>query len=233
MRSAPQINRAYWQALIAASIFGTNTGDFVADYFHLGHLAGLPILLLVFAVILWTERAARTGSVLFFWAAIITVRTAATNVGDAFKDFHLGFPVSVPLMLCVFVASVFLYARKSGTAVRVDASYWVCMMFAGVLGTLGGDCASFLLGRNHAATAAIFGALAVVSILWTRTRCTAARYWTTVALVRIAGTGGGDAVAHWLGLPVSTALTGILFVALVAYAYVGQAASPVESRAAT
>jgi uncharacterized membrane-anchored protein len=238
MRNVPKINRDYWQALIAASVFGTNTGDFVADYLHLGHLAGFPFLLLLFAAILLAQRSLRAGSALFFWAAIITVRTAATNVGDAFKDFHLGFPISVPLMAIVFVASVALYARRQARrpgegAIRVDAAYWGCMMLAGVLGTLGGDCSSYLLGHNHAATAGIFGALALGAIAWTAKRPSAARYWTAVALVRIAGTGGGDALAHLLGLSASTAITGCIFVALVAWSCTLQsAATQAQSRAA-
>ena len=238
MRSVSKINRDYWQALIAASIFGTNTGDFVADSLHLGHLAGFPFLLLLFGGILLAQRTLRGGSALFFWAAIITVRTAATNVGDAFKDFHLGFPISVPLMVVAFAICVALYARRhttdsGGSAIRVDASYWLCMMLAGVLGTLGGDCASFLMGHSHAGAAVLFGTLAIGAIARATRRCSAVRYWIAVALVRVAGTGAGDALAHLLGLPVSTAITGCVFVALVAYSCTVQApAAPASARAA-
>lgn len=229
MRKVPKINRDYWQALVAASVFGTNTGDFFAGQLHLGHLAGLPWLALLFVAIVLADRGVRSAWPLAFWAVIITVRTAATNVGDAFKDFHVGFPISVPAMLVLFALAVALHARRGAAcppagAVRVDASYWICMMLAGVLGTLGGDCASFLLDRNHVAAAALFGALALVAIVWYATRRTAARYWASVALIRTAGTAAGDALAHALGLPASTALTGVVFLALVAWSCAAQAA---------
>jgi len=109
----PRINATYWLALVAASTFGTNTGDFVAKYLHLGHLAGLPYMGLLFAAILLSARWARRDHALYFWAAIITMRTAATNVADAFQDFHIPFHVSVPLVLALFAASVLFYKRAA------------------------------------------------------------------------------------------------------------------------
>src|SRR3954468_2827453 len=140
-------------ALSAASIFGTNTGDFVAGYLHIGHLAGLPWLLAAFVGILLLERASPVKTPLWFWAAIITMRTAATNGGDAFHDFHMGFGISVPVSLALFVASVALYARVTPArapgddTVQVNGAYWLAMMLAGVLGTVGGDLAAKGLGE--------------------------------------------------------------------------------------
>src|SRR5689334_8735670 len=119
---------------MAASTFGTNTGDFVARYLHLGHLAGLPYMAVLFAGILMLERRARHSAV-YFWAAIITVRTAATNVGDAFHDFGIDLNVSVPVVLVIFAMCAFIYmrrARSSDATVQVNSAYWVCMMLAGV-----------------------------------------------------------------------------------------------------
>lgn len=227
MRAVPTIDTRYWLCLSAASIFGTNTGDFVAGYLHLGHLAGLPWLALLFAAILVTERFVAYRTSLGFWAAIITVRTAATNVGDAFHDFGLGFGISLPVVLIVFAACVLLYRRTSPRPaadgkMRVDNIYWLTMMVAGVLGTIGGDFASFAIHMTTPGAAAVFFALAAWSI-----RHFAARgillapfaYWTTVALIRTAGTAAGDAVAHGIGLVASSIVTGAVFVGLVVFFY--------------
>lgn len=225
MRNLPGINANYWLALVAASVFGTNTGDFVARSLHLGHLAGLPCLALLFGAILLLARRARQDAVLYFWAAIITMRTAATNVGDAFHDFRVPYSVSIPIVLALFAASVLLYARVSENSrgegtVRVNSAYWVAMMLAGVLGTIGGDCASFRLGLTPAGAACVFGVLIALSIGWFRKKgnlLDAIPYWTTVALIRTGGTAAGDALADALGLALSTALTGLVFAGLVAY----------------
>ena len=222
MRSLPSINTRYWLALCLASIFGTNTGDFVAGYLHLGHLAGLPWLLAAFVLILVLERVSPVKTPLWFWAAIITMRTAATNVGDAFHDFRMGFGISVPVMLVLFVLSVALYARLTPTrapgddTVRVNAWYWIAMMVAGVLGTVGGDAAARHL--SNPVTAVIFFAVAWGAIAWLGRRgvlLLAVAYWAVVALIRTAGTAGGDTIAHLIGLAPSTVVTGAIFLVLV------------------
>ena len=226
MRALPRINSKYWQVLMVASIFGTNTGDYLARRLHMGHLNGLPILLALFAGILVLERVSARASALYFWAAIITVRTAATNVGDAFHDFKLGFGISIPIVLALFVASVAIYRLNSGRpaaagAVRVDARYWICMMLAGVLGTLAGDWLAESVGLETAGTFLAYG-LGVLAMLWVGRDGRQAQpvfYWTTIALIRSAGTAGGDFLAHGLGLSPSTLITGLVFVSLIIYFY--------------
>jgi uncharacterized membrane-anchored protein len=237
----PRINATYWLALVAASTFGTNTGDFVAKYLHLGHLAGLPYMGLLFAAILLSARWARRDHALYFWAAIITMRTAATNVADAFQDFRIPFHVSVPLVLALFAASVLFYKRAAPASAGdantpVNSAYWLSMMLAGILGTVAGDFASFRVGLTPPVTAAVFGALILGAIAWFSRRGTLPHpvpYWTTVALIRTGGTAAGDAAAISLGLAASTALTGLAFVGLVFYFYAFQTTSKVPARVAT
>jgi len=47
----PSIGKKYWAALILASVFGANTGDFLSDVLGLGHIAGLPYLAALFAIV--------------------------------------------------------------------------------------------------------------------------------------------------------------------------------------
>jgi len=240
VRNLPRIDAGYWLTLVAASIFGTNTGDFVARYLHLGHLAGLPYMALIFGAILLLARWARRSHALYFWAAIITMRTAATNVGDAFHDFHVPYSLSIAIVLALFAPSVLLYGRVSaGTgqpgAVRVDSAYWICMMLAGVLGTIGGDFASFRLALTPLGAACVFGALIAASFWWfgkTAALLNPVPYWASVALIRTGGTAAGDALAGMLRLAPSTALTGFVFVGLVLYFYAFQSTGKAQPRAA-
>lgn len=223
MRSLPRIDSRYWLCLCAASIFGTNTGDFIGDELHLGHLSGLPWLAGLFALILLLDRMIRKPTPLWFWFAIITVRTAATNIGDMFHDWHIDFAVSIPMILALFVCAVWVYRQfsdavttLSGT-VRVTPTYWVCMTLAGVLGTLCGDFASFRMHLTPPGAAVVIGALVAMMLTIGRRGqiLTPVLYWTTVALIRTAGTAAGDALSHMLSLPLSTLLTGLAFLVLV------------------
>ena len=237
MRHSPRLNATYWMTLIAGSIFGTNAGDFAADNLHLGHLQGLPFLLMIFGALLAAERALPQSGALLFWGAIITVRTAATNIGDSFRDFGIGFPVSVPLVLALFAAGV-VWSRVSSAGktadrpIEVNASYWACMTLAGVLGTLVGDVMSFVLGLGTLLAAACQGVVVAVVLAAGITRglggtvpsrsnvAVLPLYWTTVALIRCAGTSAGDWLSHEaFGLEWSTAITGLCFCVLVAHGY--------------
>jgi uncharacterized membrane-anchored protein len=240
VRDLPKINASYWLALVAASIFGTNTGDFVARYLHFGHLAGLPYMALVFGAILVLARWARHSHALYFWAAIITMRTAATNVGDAFSDFGIPYRLSIPIVLVLFAASVLFYRRvaqvnASEATVPVNSAYWLSMMLAGVLGTIGGDFASFRVGLTPPGAAAVFVPFVAVSIAWFSRQGSLLDplpYWATVALIRTGGTAAGDAAAGAFGLPASTLLTGLVFGGLVVYFYAFQSTNKAEPRVA-
>ncbi len=226
MRALPKINIAYWLTLVTASIFGTNTGDYVSDALGIGHLGGLPVLAALLLLIFVAERFSSRVSPLYFWAAIITIRTAATNVGDAFHDFGIGWPISLPAVLVAFgicVAMHFLtWSRTRDQSISASPVYWVTMMAAGVLGTIGGDAASFGLRLMPPGTALLFFFLAALAIIaWKRNNLlnTPLPYWITVALIRTGGTGAGDALAHALGIGTSTILTGAVFLAMTTYLY--------------
>jgi uncharacterized membrane-anchored protein len=88
----PTINARYWTAIVAASMCGANTGDFASRILHLGHTRGLLPLALIFGFILWAEARSKSATELYYWMAIIALRTAATNLADlATHDLKLGY----------------------------------------------------------------------------------------------------------------------------------------------
>jgi uncharacterized membrane-anchored protein len=110
-------------------------------------------------------------------------------------------------------------ADKTDNLLRADLGYWVCMFIAGTLGTVMGDFCSHNLGLDDGGAAILLSP--IVAILFLVGRQGPIRllpfYWLTVVAIRAAGTAVGDFVSgrHMLGLPLSTAVTGILFVALL------------------
>jgi uncharacterized membrane-anchored protein len=92
------------------------------------------------------------------------------------------------------------------------------MLIAGTLGTVLGDFsavdASLGLGKASVVLSFVLGLIFYFGRGWLRT---IPLYWSTIVMVRAAGTAVGDFVASnrglGLGLQLSTAVTGLLFVA--------------------
>ena len=226
----PTLGTRYWGALCLASIFGANMGDFFARNLGLGHVAGLPYLALALAIVMVAERFDRSVHQVYYWTAIIIVRTAATN----FADFACG-DMKQPRLLVIagltalLVAAIFaswqlVWRRRpsddSASLLRADAPYWVSMFIAGALGTVIGDYCSHDLHLGDAGGSLLL--VPILALLFVIARNGLLRwlpyYWLTIVAVRAAGTCVGDFVAgrNMLGLPLSTLVTGILFVALLA-----------------
>ena len=231
MKSAnlPALEARYWAALVLASVFGANTGDFAAHDLHLGHALGLIPLAVIFGAILFAESRARATTEAFYWFAIVTMRTAATNIADLLDhDLHLP-PLAVIAVLALLLLALVFTER--GSLARLDAGeglpqtggrYWATMLTAGVLGTALGDFCADDLGLD-AGPAAVVNLLILAALLGLGLRASfrvKAAYWLAVVAVRTAGTNVGDWLASHdglgLGLPLSTTLTGLAFGALVA-----------------
>jgi uncharacterized membrane-anchored protein len=227
----PVLGLRYWAALCLASIFGANMGDFFAHDIGLGHVAGLPFLAIALAVVFVAERYDHMVHEAYYWLAIVVVRTAATNLADFFSvDLRLPKPwvmAGLAVLLAVSVAAAWRIvwrrlADKSdaqSNLLQADYGYWLAMLLAGTLGTVMGDFFSHDLHLGNALGTAVLSALLapffVVGarrLLWSLPF-----YWTTIVLVRAAGTTAGDLIAarNALGLPLSTAVTGVLFIGLL------------------
>ncbi|WP_237477308.1 hypothetical protein [Lichenibacterium dinghuense] len=231
MRSVnvPALGARYWAALVLASAFGANTGDFAAHDLHLGHAIGLIPLAVIFGAILFAESRATVATEAFYWFAIVTMRTAATNVADLLDhDLHLA-PLGVIAVLALILLALVFSER--GSLARLDARdgvpdtdarYWATMLTAGVLGTALGDHCADDLGLDAGSAAAV-NLLVLAALLGLGLKAgfrVKAAYWLAVVSVRTAGTNVGDWLASHgglgLGLPLSTTLTGLAFGALVA-----------------
>lgn len=232
IRNVPALDARYWVAISLASVFGANTGDFVSHVLGLGHMRGLPVLAAIFTVILLLERRTRSGTDAYYWLAIVTVRTAATNLADlATHDLHLNYQwvlagLATLLLLILFTgrassAPPTANGRQAGSQglPATDTRYWMAMLTAGTLGTALGDFAAGGLGL--AQSAVIFSTiLAVVLVLRSRAELkTKLVYWLAIVVVRTAGTNLADFLAGKgglnFGLVVSTTITGLLLLSVV------------------
>ena len=228
-RHVPIIDRRYWFGIIFASIFGTNVGDLYAHESGLGLGLGLLVLVGLFAATCWVETRDATARALYYWLAIIIIRTGATNIAD-----YLAFRVRIPggLLVGGLAASIAVCAwigssqpaqaapgSASPTLAKTNLAYWAAMLAAGVFGTVAGDIASHRFGQGPAALGLTLAFAILIAVARFRAATQVATYWCAVALARTAGTCIGDWCAEnrtlHIGLPVSTLLTGAAFVAIL------------------
>jgi len=131
--------------------------------------------------------------------------------------------LSLIALLCLFGFGTHRASRAAGESSRAlpktDAAYWLAMLTAGVFGTVMGDICEHAIGEGVASLGLTAVLLAVLLAGRGRAAQIIALYWTTVAVARTAGTAIGDWLAEnklvHIGLPVSTLLTGIAFVAVL------------------
>ncbi len=205
-------------------------GDFFAHDIGLGHVAGLPYLAAALVVILVVERLDRAVHEIDHWLAIIVVRTAATNLADFFSvDMRLPKPwvmAALALLLALGVAAAWrlvwrapLDSDAKDKLLQADAGYWLAMLIAGTLGTVMGDFFSHDLHLGDAVASAVLSAFWPLFLFWACAACYG-RFPCIGRLsltIRAAGTAVGDLLAgrHALGLPLSTAVSGLALMALL------------------
>lgn len=226
----PTITARYWAGITLASVFGTNMGDFYAHESGLGLLGGLPILIILFAVVYLLERRDGRTHETYYWLCIIIMRTGATNIADYLAG-HRGLGIDrgiLSIVLGLLLAALAAwggYAQRdnvpNGTKRLPDTAlrYWTAMLLAGVFGTVLGDFFEHLVGAGVAAVGlTLLLALALLNYQRGRLRPIHA-YWLAIATARTAGTAIGDWLAEdsplKLGLPLCTLLTGLALCAVL------------------
>ena len=246
VRHMPQVNASYWAAITLASLFGTNLGDFYAHESGLGIVPGLAILTAIAALVFLAERRDRAPRELYYWLAIIIIRTGATNIADFLAYDMVGRIVpeggrpglADALVLALTAVLVILLAlfgwlsiRRRDAAERTaeesrrmpatGGAYWAAMLSAGVFGTVAGDVCSHAVGQGAASlllALALAGALAAWSAAGVRHLML---YWLAVAVARTTGTAMGDWLAESstanIGLPLATLITGTAFAVVLAW----------------
>jgi uncharacterized membrane-anchored protein len=230
--NVPVVDARYWTGISLASVFGCNMGDFVSLYLHWGHWIGLFPLVIIFAALIAGERRSARATEVWYWAVVIVLRTAATNVADlATHTFGWPYPwviagLAVIQVLVIWPVPPRLSAPGTDRAgsPATDGWYWTSLLTAGALGTAIGDCVAEELHLGTGGGTLVLGAIfAVILAMGSRSRwSTKASYWLAIIAVRSAGTTAGDWLAFreepglsnglHLGLPLSTAFTCALFV---------------------
>jgi uncharacterized membrane-anchored protein len=202
LSKVPEITLTFWVLKIAATTFGETGGDSVTMTLDWGYLTGTAIFLLLLALFVALQIAAKRFHPLLYWATIVASTTAGTTIAD-FADRSLGIGYtggSSILFACVLTVLGLWYWSQGSISVetvntpKVEAFYWATITFSQTLGTALGDWMADTTGLGYGGGALVFAAglgLLAVAYYWTAIS-RVLLFWAAFILTRPLGATVGD-----------------------------------------
>jgi len=198
----PAVTLVFWAIKIFCTTLGETGGDAVTMSMNLGYLVGTLIFAAIFLAAVAAQIRAKRFHPFLYWLTIIATTTVGTTLADyADRSLGIGYAGGSLLLLGLLLASLGLwYWTKGSVSVdtvsspRVEAFYWVTIMFSQTLGTALGDWTADSEGLGYLGGIAIFVILlAVVAAcyFWTKISRTLL-FWAAFILTRPLGAVVGD-----------------------------------------
>lgn len=205
----PEVTFGFWIIKIAATTLGETGGDAVTMSLHVGYLVGTLIFALIFAVVVVVQIGTKRFRPFLYWSVVIASTTVGTTLADfADRSLGIGYVGGSLILVLAVTASLAIWYRTLGsvsvrtvTNPKVEAFYWITILFSQTLGTALGDFAADSGGLGYGGGALVFGTvLAVIALLYYATDLSrVALFWVAFVMTRPLGATVGD----FLDKPVS------------------------------
>ncbi len=177
----PEITLGFWLIKIAATTLGETGGDAVSMSMNLGYAISTGIFAVFFLAAVTAQVRARRFHPYLYWLTIIATTTVGTTMADFVdRSMGIGYAGGASLLFGLVLVSLYAWHRTLGSvsartvdSPRVEAFYWVTIMFSQTLGTALGDWTADTASMGYTGAAMIFGALLLI--------IAAAYYWTSVS----------------------------------------------------
>jgi uncharacterized membrane-anchored protein len=229
----PEVTLGFWIIKILATTLGETGGDAVSMSLGFGYALGTAIFAAVFVAAVGAQVRARRFHPWLYWLTIVATTTVGTTMADfADRSLGIGYAGGASLLLALLAASLAIWRWSEGTVSvdtvatpRVEAFYWVTILFSQTLGTALGDWMADDNGLGFSGGALVFGAaLALVAAAYYLTELSrVALFWLAFILTRPLGATVGDLLDKPLaegGLALSRFYaSGLLVVAMAALIY--------------
>jgi uncharacterized membrane-anchored protein len=231
----PQVTLAFWIIKIFATTLGETGGDAVSMTLHLGYAVATGVFFAVFLVTLIAQISAKRYNPVLYWLVILSTTTAGTTLSDFLdRTAHLGY-IGGSLVLIATLLSVLAAWRLTLGSIsfdhvadpKVEAFYWVTILFSNTLGTALGDFMSDDAGLGYIGGALVIGGLiAAVAAAYFFTKIPRTLlFWLAFVLTRPLGATLGDTLTKShakggldLGTLPSSLVLAVAMIALVALA---------------
>ena len=198
----PEVTLAFWIIKIAATNLGETGGDAVTMTLNLGYLMGTAIFAVIFLAVVTAQIRTSRFHPWLYWAVIVATTTVGTTMADfADRSLGVGYTGGASILFVLVLLSLAVWWRTEGTVSvasitsgRVEAFYWVTILFSNTLGTALGDWAADDGGLGFEGGALVFGAaILVIAGLYYRTAVSRTLlFWAAFILTRPLGATLGD-----------------------------------------
>ncbi len=202
LSKVPEVTLVFWIIKILATTLGETAGDAASMSLNLGYLVSTLIFAAVFLAAVGVQIFARKFHPVIYWVTIVATTTVGTTLADfADRSIGIGYAGGSALLLCLLIASLWLWRRNTGSVSMDSVStpksevfYWVTIMFSQTLGTALGDWMSDSMGFGYLGSVAVFGgALAVIALAYFFTKIPRTiLFWGAFILTRPLGAVLGD-----------------------------------------
>jgi uncharacterized membrane-anchored protein len=198
----PEVTLVFWIIKILATTLGETGGDAVSMSMNLGYAVSSLVFVGIFAVAVLAQILARKFHPFLYWFVIVATTTAGTTMADfADRSLGIGYPGGACLLFIVLIISFAVWYRSEGSisvntvsTSRIEAFYWVAILFSQTLGTALGDWMSDTNGLGYDGGALVFGAgLGLIAGAYVLTRAPRTLlFWAAFILTRPLGATLGD-----------------------------------------
>ena len=202
LSKVPEVTLGFWVIKIAATTLGETGGDTLSMTMKLGYLVSTGIFAILFIAVAAAQIRARKFHPFLYWAVIVATTTVGTTMADyADRSLGIGYIGGSLILFTLLLAVLGLWWRSVGTVSvtyiatpKVEAFYWLAILFSNTLGTALGDFLADDGGLGYAGGALVFAAaLVVVAAGYYVTRISRTMlFWTAFILTRPLGATVGD-----------------------------------------
>ncbi|SKA30712.1 Uncharacterized membrane-anchored protein [Enhydrobacter aerosaccus] len=201
LSKVPAVTLGFWIIKIAATTLGETGGDELSMSLGLGYALSSLIFIALFLVAVAAQVRAKAFHPFLYWVVIVTTTTAGTTMADfADRSLGVGYPGGSIILAVLLLASLGLWYRVEGSvsvdtvvSPRVEAFYWITILFSQTLGTALGDWGADS-GLGYGGGALVFSAaLAIIVVCHYVTSLPATLlFWSAFILTRPLGATVGD-----------------------------------------
>ena len=167
----PEVTVAFWIIKIAATTVGETGGDALSMTLNLGYALSTGVFFAFFIVTVAAQIAAKSFHPFLYWAVIVATTTAGTTMADyADRSLHIGYVGGSTLLFALLMIALAGWRISVGSvsfnhivSPKVEAFYWLTILFSNTLGTALGDFFADDSGLGYEGAAVVFaGALVLI-----------------------------------------------------------------------